>query len=163
MVLKLLKNGYLPLLPILSWNLVLTAHLPPAFQPGVFNEDIPFWVLVGENLFRVIVFLMPLFLMLNIRTPRGRWGLVVCLLGVVAYGLSWLVLILAPESNLGSSVLGFAAPAYTPIIWLIGMALMADSYYFRVTYSPWHFAIPALGFSLFHIYHAWLVYGRFYA
>ncbi len=74
------------------------------------------------------------------------------------------MLIHMPDSLWSQSIVGFAAPAYTPVLWLVGISWMADSYYFerfsRITYSKWHYVIPSIGFSIFHITHSVFVYIR---
>lgn len=157
---KILSNGYVPLIPIIIWNALLTSKLPPVFDPKSFNSDIPLLIMVGENLFRAIIFMMPLFFRIKISIPMGKAGIIIFLFGVLLYFLSWLMLIYFPDSVWSTSVLGFSAPAYTPLIWLVGLSLMADSYYFKISYSKWHFILPSLVFSFFHVFHAVYVYGR---
>lgn len=159
-VIKVLSNGYMPIIPILVWNALLVSKLPSVFDPKSFNSGIPAVILVGENLFRAIVFLLPLFFKLNISTSNGKIGLLVFIGGTLLYFVSWLIQIIVPNSALATSLLGFLAPAYTPIIWLIGLSLMVESYYFKVTYSKWHFILPSIAFSIFHIFHTIHVYNR---
>ena len=157
---KLLSNGYIAILPILIWNALLSSKLPPAFEQNSFNRDVPFAITIGENLFRFIIFSLPLFFRLNITSTFSKKGLITFSTGVILYFSSWLMLICAPDSNRSSSIWGFAAPAYTPIIWLVGLSLLVDSYYFKLAYSKWHFILPSVAFSIFHISHAVYVYSR---
>lgn len=157
---KFLSNGYIPIIPILAWNALFVSSLPPAFDPKSFNNGIPSAIMVGENLFRAAVFLLPLFFKLNISTSIGKAGLIVYIGGTSLYFLSWLIQIIAPNSLWSTSLLGFTAPAYTPIVWLVGLSLMADSYYFKATYSKWHLILPSIAFSFFHVYHTIFVYNR---
>jgi hypothetical protein len=150
---QILSNGFVAIIPILVWNGIFTSKLPAAFSPTSFDRNVPFYIIAGENTFRFTVFLMPLFLRLRISTPIGKTGTALFLFGVLLYFLSWLVLIYAPASRWSASILGFCAPACTPLIWLVGISLMADSYYFDAAYSKWHFIVPSLGFLLFHILH----------
>ncbi len=159
-VYKILSNGYIPIIPILIWNALLTSRLPSAFDPKSFNIGVPTVILVGEDLFRAIIFLLPLVFKINISTPAGKAGLIIFLSGTLLYFLSWLLLIFFPGFVLSSSILGFTAPAYTPLIWLIGLALMVDSYYFKFPYSKWHYILPSIIFTFFHIYHTVIVYKR---
>jgi len=160
--LRILSNGYIPIIPILAWNILFTSKLPPAYQPQLFNSNIPLAIIVGENIFRSIIFLLPLFFRLNVSSPLGTKGLIIFTSGVVLYFTSWLMLIYAPNAEWGSNILGFVAPAYTPIIWLLGLSLMVDSYYFKFAYSKWHFILPSIAFSIFHISHTLYVYFQNY-
>ena len=158
---NLLTNGYIAIFPILGWNILLTSKLPLAYDPKSFNSNIPLTIIIGENIFRSIIFTMPLFFKLNIIRFLKK-GLIIFSFGVALYFSSWLMLIYAPDSGLSNSILGFAAPAYTPIIWLVGLSLMVDSYYFKLAYSKWHFIIPSIAFSIFHVSHTVYVYNRAY-
>ena len=157
---KIFTNCYIPLIPIFVWNIVLSSKLPSAFDPKSFNRDIPLLILVGENLFRSLIFVLPLLMKINISGIKGKIGVIIYALGTVLYFMSWLMLMYSPNSACSNNALGFIAPAYTPIIWLIGIGLMADSYYFRMKFTKWHFIIPSVAFSAFHITHALLVYLR---
>ena len=157
-----LRNGYIAIFPILAWNIQLTSKLPLAFDPKSFNSNIPFAVITGENIFRSIVFTMPLFFKLNITPLLAKKGLIVFSFGVVLYFSSWLMLIYAPDSAWSNSIFGFVSPACTPIIWLVGLSLMVDSYYFKLAYSKWHFIMPSIAFTIFHVSHTVYVYNRAY-
>ncbi len=157
---KIISNGYILLIPILIWNLSFTSKLPPAYDLKNFNSNIPILILIGENLFRSIIFILPLFIKLSIGNKAEKFGFIVYIFGSLCYYISWVILIYAPNSLWSNGFYGFAAPSYTPIIWLIGMSLMANSYYFKVKYMKWHFIIPSVAFSIFHITHTLIVYLR---
>lgn len=154
-----LSNAYLPLIPIHIWNLVLISKLPPVYHPDSFNSSIPAAILIGENLFRSIIFVLPLFCRLQKPLSLNK-GLVTFSLGSLLYFASWLMVIYATDSAWSKSIWGFTAPAYTPVIWLVGLGLMIDSYYFKLTYSRWHIIAPALLFIVFHLSHTIYVYYR---
>jgi hypothetical protein len=156
----ILTNGCIPLLPIFAWNIIFVSKLPPAYDPKSFNDGIPSLLLLGENLFRTIIFVFPLLFKINIGTTQGKQGLIVYILGIFLYFASWLLQIYAPNLLLSKSMFGFAAPAYLPILWLIGISLMANSYYFNFIYSKWHYILPCIVFSIFHVTHTYLVYLR---
>jgi len=146
---KILSNGYIAILPILFWNIFLTSKLPKAFDPKVFNSDIPLAIIICENIFRTLIFLMPLFFRLNITSSIHIKGVVIYSFGVLLYFVSWLLLIYEPTSIWSTSILGFAAPSYTPVIWLIGLSMLVKSYTFNWVYSKWHFILPSIAFSIF--------------
>ncbi len=160
MIKRLTSTAYIPIIPILIWDFIFYLKLPPAYAPEIFNSDIPMVILLGENLFRSIIFILPLFLKLNVHSRAGMQGLIIYIIGSLFYYLTWLMLIFAPDSLWSTSIFGFAAPAYTPIMWLIGISLMADSYYFKIKYKNWHYIIPSIAFSIFHVAHALLIYYR---
>jgi hypothetical protein len=164
-ILKIIfTNGYILILPILVWNLIFTSKLPLAYAPRSFNSNIPSFLLIGENIFRTIIFIFPFLFKININLTltltQGKQGLIVYLFGSLLYYASWLLLIYSPNSLWSKSLFGFAAPAYTPIIWFVGIALMVDSYYFKITYNKWHFILLCIIFSIFHVTHSVLAYLR---
>jgi hypothetical protein len=157
---KFLLNAYVPLLPILVWNLLLTDRLPQILHPALFNQAIPLFIVIGENIFRSIIFTMPLAMQNDYRNKAGRAGVKLYLFGSLLYYASWLILIFFPQAHWSHSLFGLAAPAYTPFVWLVGIAYMANSYYFPLPYKRWHYFLPALAFSGFHLAHAYIVYAR---
>jgi hypothetical protein len=154
----ILCNGFVLTIPILVWNGIYTSRLPELFSPDTFDRYTPNFILISEKVFRFTIFLMPLVLRLDISTPIGKTGSGVYLFGVLVYFLAWLLLIYAPASRWSNSILGFCAPAYTPLIWLVGISLMTDSYFFDISYSRGHFILPAMCFLFFHIMHTAEVY-----
>ena len=55
-------------------------------------------------------------------------------------------------------MLGFLAPAYTPLLWLIGIGLLGENFYFSVRYRPLYYIAPAVLFLIFHCTHVAIVY-----
>ncbi len=160
MLQKIMSNGFVLVIPIIIWNGFLSSKLPEPFSSETFDRGIPYIVRYGENIFRIVVFLMPVVLKLNFSTPLGKTGFGVYFFGILLYALSWLLLIYAPTSTWSSSFIGICAPAYIPVIWFVGISLAAESYYFDAVYSRWHFLVPAACFSFFHILHAASAYSR---
>jgi hypothetical protein len=156
----IISNGYVPLIPILAWNIAFVGKLPPALEPKSYNARIPLLFRIGENAGRAIVFSLPLFVRTNILTTSGRYGLALFLFGTVLYFTSWLLVMCAPDSGWSKSVFGFTAPAFSPLFWLLGMSIMFDSYYFDVPYAYWHYALPSLCMIVFHFGHSLFVYKR---
>lgn len=157
---KIITNGFVLIIPIILWNIIFIPYLPSYYAPTSFNSDIPLWIIVGENLFRIVLFGFPLFLHVNFKLSFANRGLVVYLFGVALYFLSWLAIILSPASMWSTSLLGFSASAYTPIIWIVGLSMMVNGYYFKLHYSKWHFLLPSLVLIVFHILHTVSVYNR---
>jgi len=161
---KIVTNGYILIIPIIIWNICFFSYLPSPYKPENFNNDIPLWIIVGENLFRTVLFIFPVFFKVNIKISFKNKGLITYLVGVVIYFSSWLAIIISPASAWSTSILGFSAPAYTPIIWILGLSMMVDAYAFnfKFNYSKWHFLLPSMSLIVFHISHAIYVYNRNY-
>ncbi len=136
------------LLPVFAWNAIFASRLP---QSG-FKSDagVPRVILVTEQVLRIAVFLWPLFLPLRWQDRQSRAGLALFLLGLLIYFVSWLPLLYLPDTPWSRSAAGLLAPAYTPLLWLIGMALVGGS---------WPYALLSLLFVAVHVYHNVLAHG----
>ena len=157
---KYLRNCLWLTAPPLLFNLAFMGLLPPAFSAAVFERDIPAAVAVPENILRVMLFALPVLMPLRVDTPRRRAGMAFYLTGIALYFLAWLPLMVMPESSWSTSLLGFMAPAYTPLLWLAGIALLGDTLFLRVPYRWWFYLLLTALFLAFHNTHVWLVYAR---
>lgn len=145
--------------PILVMNVVFTGALPAMFQPAAFNADIPWPIMLVENVLRTLMFSLTAVLPMR-WNPRG-WA--VFLLGLALYAGSWAALIAAPASAWTGSTAGLLAPACTPAIWLAGIAMIADRPPFsQAQRRIWvtAFAALAAGFLAAHIAHTLSVISR---
>lgn len=142
------------------WNIVLTKELPKDFQPEIFWKDVPIFLKYGENISRTLVFILTLLMPLSILTNTQKNGLYLYVAGTVVYFASWLVLIYFPDSRWSNSVFGFMAPAYSPVLWLTGIGLIGNSFYFNLPHRRWFFIFTSLIFLTFHNFHAITIYHR---
>lgn len=147
-------------LPILAWNLASARYLPPQFDAAVFDRDIPLLVSAGENGLRMVVLVLPFFMPLDLTTPTQYRGLSLFVGGAVVYILAWIPLIVAPQSAWSTSRAGFLAPAYTPLLWLVGLGLTGSRFYVPVPFPPWAYPLLACAFVAVHVAHVNLVYTR---
>jgi hypothetical protein len=155
---KYLLNCFLLTLPIMLWNIFLTDKLPAVYQPDIFWHNIPPWVTYGENISRGLVFLITFLMPLPTRKLYQKTGFWIYLIGLALYFTSWILLIEYPDSQWSNNFSGFAAPAYTPLIWLTGIALIGNSFYFKISYRSWYFILVSIVFVGFHCWHVWLVW-----
>jgi hypothetical protein len=138
----------------------MTPKLPQNFQPEIFWKDIPPFLFYGENISRIVVFLFTLLMPLDFSTKGQKKGLFLYVGGIVVYFSSWVLLIEFPNSEWSNSIIGFIAPAYTPLVWLIGIGLIGKSFYFNVPFRKWFFILASILFLLFHNFHAITIYYR---
>jgi hypothetical protein len=155
-----LLNCFLLTIPILLWNIFLSAKLPLAYQPEFFWKDIPFVLALGENGSRIVLFLLTCLMPLQISTPEQKKGMLLYLTGTILYFMSWLLLIYFPESAWSQSVFGFMAPAYTPLLWLIGIGLVGKSFYFKFEHARLMYFLIVADFMVLHNIHTFLIYSR---
>ena len=137
-----LLNCFWLLLPIFLWNAVFAARLP---QQG-FKSDagVPQVVLVAETVLRIAVFVLAALTAAGLAGSEepGRAGAVwpgpARLLRIVAAAD------LSSAGAWSTSAAGLLAPAYTPLIWLAGIAVIGGS---------WPYALLSWLFVGTHIYH----------
>ena len=160
MWIKYLKNCFLLLIPILIWNLLLASHLPKVFQPEIFWNDIPSFISIPESIFRFVIMAAPAFMILSVKTRMQRIGLSIYLIGTALYFCSWLVLILNPDGDWSNSMIFLMAPAYLPILWLVGIGLIGDKSFFRIRHTSAIYIVFSILFIVFHCLHAYWVFMR---
>lgn len=148
------------LVPASLWNIALTKHLPSAFSLAEFSRGIPVPLVFAENSLRVAVFVLPFFMPLNLAAPTSKRALLIYAGGTLIYFASWLALILFPASSWSTSALGFIAPAYTPLLWLLGIALLGRQLFWGAFYRWWMYLVLVLPFLATHVLHTAMVYAR---
>jgi len=159
-ILKYALNCFILLIPIFLWNILFATSLPRGYSIEFFWKDIPPIVGTTENILRIVAFFLPLLMPLTIKTRRQKIGLGIYLAGVAIYFLSWVLQIHLPESAWSSSLFGFLAPAYTTLIWLIGIGLIGDKLFVKVPYKSIIYMAISTVFVVFHTTHAYIVYTR---
>ncbi len=157
---KYLKNCFWLLIPILLWNLLFAAELPKYYQPEIFWKDIPQFIGTTENIFRIIIMVIPAFLVFSVETKSQHIGLWMYVIGAILYYLSWLILMYYPESNWSQSAIGFMAPAFTPILWLVGIGLVGRESFFKIKNTTLIYISLSILFTFFHCLHAFWVFQR---
>lgn len=157
---KYVFNCFLLTIPILLWDYIFTDRLPKAFQPEIFWKDIPPYITNVENISRLIMFVFISLMPLKIKTTTQKKGFALYATGTLLYFASWLMLIYFPNSIWSKSVLGLLSPAYTPLLWLIGIGLIGDSLFFNIPYKRWLYFLVVIIFLLFHNWHTYLIYFR---
>ena len=148
--------------PIVVWNFALTPFLPPALASHEFSRDIPPLVTYGENALRIAVMVVPFLMPLEVATVGQRRGVLLFVVGTMVYFLSWMPLMIVPQSPWSTSWLGFVAPAYTPLVWLTGLGLLGPRLYVPLPFRRWVYVGLACGFVAFHVTHTSIVYARHY-
>jgi len=113
------------LVPLLVWNTVLA----PKITLEQINSDAhsPAWLLMAENITRIVVFAFPLLLPLRIQDGSSKTGLGIYVLGTLIYFASWIPIIWMPDSPWSQSAVGLLAPRLTPFLSFLGMALIGHS------------------------------------
>lgn len=162
-VVRYLRNCFWLMVPVLGFNLLFARALPRAFQSDVFSHDIPLGISVPENVLRGLVFV--LLLLMPLTRPAGGAripGIVMYSIGLGLYFASWTALILSPTGSWSTTAVGFMAPAWTPIVWFGGIALLSEERLFAPVrfYRRWMFLVACVLFLLFHNAHAALVFSR---
>jgi hypothetical protein len=157
---KYFFNCFLLTIPILLWDYIFTDKLPKAFQPELFWKDIPSSITYGENISRLLMFIFISFMPLKIITNKQKNGLLLYVVGVLLYFVAWLILMYLPNTTWSNSVLGLLAPAYTPLVWLVGIGFIGNALFFKIPYKRWLYFLVVIIFLIFHNWHTYLIYFR---
>ncbi len=155
---KYFFNCFILTIPILIWNILLTEKLPKTTKPEIVLQNISPFLIYGENIVRIIVFTMMAFMPIQISKTIQKQGVLLFIFGTIIYFASWLVLIYYPDSLWSKSPLGVLSPAYTPALWLIGIGLIGDTFFFNLPYKRWIFISLAIIFLVFHNIHTYKIY-----
>jgi hypothetical protein len=135
-------NCFWLIAPLLIWNLI---YGPKLTDPRITSDaHSPAWQLIAENITRIGVFMLPLLIPLQFREPLSKAGLAIYIVGTLIYFASWLPLLFAPHSVWSNSPLGLLAPALTPFLAFLGIALIGQS---------WLYGALATVFIGFHTWH----------
>ena len=82
------------ILPLLAWNILLG---PGITDPRITSDaHSPRWLLIAENIARILVFALPILLPLQWKDTWSKAGLGVYIFGTLVYFTSWLPLIIVP-------------------------------------------------------------------
>jgi hypothetical protein len=138
----------------------MSSRLPCAYSPEVFSSNIPGVLFKTENTLRILVVALPFFAPLELISFAQKIGVVTFSFGLIIYLISWLPLISAPNSRWSRSAVGFLAPAYTPIIWLIGLAMLMQRLHWVSPYRWWFYLVLSVSFVAAHVTHAVIVFRR---
>jgi hypothetical protein len=155
---KYLFNCFLLFLPILIWDAFLTDKLPVHFQSPIFLNNTPVFLKIGENILRILLFATALLMPIKEKVLIQKKGLMLYLIGLFLYFLSWILLIYFPTSDWSTSGPGFLAPAYTPLLWLIGIGAMGTRFYFGIPFHRLIFVLFSIFFVVFHCIHTYIVF-----
>ena len=159
-ILKYASNCFILVIPIFLWNILFAASLPRGYSMEFFWEDIPPIIGITENVLRIVVFFLPLLMPLTIKSTGQKIGLGIYLVGLAIYFLSWIMQIYYPDSTWSGSLLGFLAPAYTTIIWFIGIGFIGNKLFIKIPYKPIIYMAISAVFVFVHTTHAYIVYMR---
>ena len=140
-------NCFWLMIPVLLWNAVFTGKLPQGYSS---DARVPRTVLTLEHALRVLVFGLTILLPLRVDNLYSRAGLAVYLAGVLIYFATWIMQIYFRDTRWSRSPLGILSPAYTPLIWLAGIALIGHSLVYLLL---------AILFTFIHTWHNVMVFG----
>ena len=128
--------------PLLAWNIVLAPKI--TLEQVISDAHSPPWLLVAENVSRIIVFVFPLIMPLRLKDTTSKTGLAIYIIGTLIYFVSWIPLIWMSDSIWSQSAAGLLAPRLTPLLPSLGIALIGHS-------AP--YAIFSIIFVSLHTWH----------
>lgn len=142
------------------WNILLVKYLPRGYSPEIFWKDIPPLIKYSENISRIIVFVLPALMMLSFETRNQKIGIRTYVIGLILYFVSWGVMIIYPESLWSTSQIGFMAPAFTTIIWFIGIGMVGRKSFIKIPHLTTIYISLSTVFVFIHSLHCYFVFQR---
>ena len=157
---KYLVNCFLLLLPVFLWNIAFISRLPKGYRSKEIWDNVPTWLNMTENILRAIVFLLPLILIFSLQMKTQKIGFGLYLVGLLTYFSSWLMQMISPNSNWSTSIIGFMAPAFTTVIWLIGIGIIGQQSFVNIPRISTIYVFLSIAFVMVHTYHSYLAYNQ---
>lgn len=155
-----LKSAFLLLLPIIIWNISFYTKLPKAYSNPEIWDAVPDWIRISENVMRFLVFGLPLLFSLSFKGLHKTSIIIIYVLGVLLYFSSWYMQINFPNSSWSLSMIGFTAPSFTSLFWLLAISAFAKNNFIKVRYLSKIYLSFLLLFSFVHTWHAILVFSN---
>lgn len=155
-----LYNGIILIIPVLLVTFGLWKYLPAPYSQENFSRSAPHTLELFEDILRILIFVIPVFLLYEIRKETQNWGWYLYAIGLALYACSYLAQILFSSSAWSTSLIGFTAPAWTPIFWLYGIALVCNNSWLFTWWRGYIYIIVATIFVILHTYHAFLAYSQ---
>lgn len=155
---RLLKNGFILIVPIFLWNVLLYKFLPERYYQEANGNTFIQMLEIIEHFLRAVIFVTPLLMIIEVKNDAQRKGVMIYLIGIIVYFLSWLMQITFPLSNWSQSCLGYLAPSYTPIIWLIGIGMIGSENIFEVSWLRSIYILLSICFTVVHTFYTYLIF-----
>lgn len=149
------RNGAYLVVPPLAISFGLWGLLPEGYAPETFDAAAPAWLRLGENILRTLVLALPLGLRIS-TDCRGGW--ITYAVGLVAYLGSYLWLAAWPDGRWTTSAVGFTAPAWTPALWMLGIAMICRTSWVTTRWKWWTYLVVVAAFLGFHVGHTGMVW-----
>lgn len=140
-------NCFILILPILIWNAIFASKLPEIMQnevPGISQT-----ILGIENIFRGIIFILPVFMAIDLNDSNFKTGIILYSISTLIYFISWIPLVYFSDTNFSRHFLIWLAPAYTPLVVFISFSILGKSLLYGI--------IGTL-FIIFHLAHETIRY-----
>lgn len=135
-------NCFWLILPLLAWDLLLGARITDTRVTS--DAQSPKWLLIAENISRMLVFAIPLLFPLQLTAAWSKAGFGIYIIGTLVYFTAWLPLIFAPNSAWSNCPAGLLAPRLAPFLSFLGITLIGHA---------WPYGLVAAAFILIHTWH----------
>jgi hypothetical protein len=152
------RNGAILIIPPMIITFGLWSFLPAAYGPELFWKDIPHWLGLLENCFRILVFALPGFLYFGKRELGQPLGWYLYVGGLVIYLISYLIQVFFPLGAFSQSLVGFTAPAWSTLAFFVGIGLVCKHSWLPIPWYRTTYLVIVVLFLIFHVWHSGLVY-----
>ncbi len=135
--------------PVIVLNVLFTSRLPEMYLVRI---DHP--VVIAEQIVRVVLMALSFLMVIDTKSRTGKAGIWVYAVGLLAYFISWMVLLRQPATD---NPLVLLSGYWTAAIWLVGIGLAGGKLWVRLPWRRWIFIALAVLFGALHTYHGYIL------
>lgn len=146
------NNCFWFFIPPLLFNIIIVKYLPEYYLKNI-NHPIIIW----ENILRFITIAFSAIMAITINNKIGKIGFIVYIIVIIIYFCSYFIVIKFPASSFNNNLIILLAPAWTSVLWLIGIGLIGNKIFVNI---PYHFSVYCLlsiSFAIIHSIHFYYV------
>ncbi len=149
------NNCFWFFLPVIIFNCVITKHLPEFYLKNILHP-----IVVIEMIVRIITILFSVIMMISLENKIGKIGLVVYIIGVLLYFVSYIIVIKVPMVSFHNNLFIILAPYWTSVLWLIGIGLLGNKLFISMPYHYMVYITLSIVFAMIHSYHGYICYNE---
>ena len=149
------NNCFWFFLPVIIFNIIITKHLPEFYLKNISHP-----IVIIEMIVRMITILFSAIMMISLDNKTGNIGLVVYIVGVLIYFVSYIIVIKVPIVSFHNNLFIILAPYWTSILWLIGIGLLGNKLFISMPYHYMVYITLSIVFVMIHSYHGYICYNK---
>ena len=148
-------NCFLLFIPVIIINILFTGYLPECYL-----KNISHIIIYAESIVRIILMALSALMIIDISDRTGKTGILIYIAGLVIYSVSWLILIMYPETVAENSIILQLSGYWTATIWLIGTGITGNKLFVKIPYHYIIYIILSILFGILHTCHGYILLAK---